>query len=461
MAEKRHEPPSNATKETLVSSRPSSADLEREKPKAQEVMPAGLSYEIDKIGTDDPLESEKKTTHNITLPPEASKSSAAPSFSPVASGASTPTSGSTSAKSSRTSGRRKRSSHAKWAHRIRHFLNAVSRDLNFFRLHIITFTLLPLVISPIFYAANGQVTIPYVDCLFMVYSAFTVTGLTSVNVSSLTGLQQAILYILMLAGDWTTAAWIMVLIRRFYFKRRCEELLESHRLVRTATLHYDLVERDSEEFERSVDEETLTPTGQSSSIPNPAASNDDTTRRRTSRQLHRQLTMHRETTGYQEAHESYTRAFPNEATGPAISFIDPARFRNHRGTLQSGFGGFDNPWMWLRPVIVKLFPRLSQRADALIRRNTVAQELDKESRPWLSFDGLKVGRNSLFNISELTDEQVEELGGIEYKALNLLSWLVPAYALCTQLVGFIMLSSFWACVSKYDKVFASQVKPIK
>ncbi len=43
---------------------------------------------------------------------------------------------------------------------------------------------------------------------------------------------------------------------------------------------------------------------------------------------------------------------------------------------------------------------------------------------WLSFP-LKVGRNSYFKVDELTDDQVEEIGGAEYRALRVLSYLVP------------------------------------
>ena len=35
----------------------------------------------------------------------------------------------------------------------------------------------------------------YIDCLFLCYSASTVTGLTTANLSTCTGFQQALLYI--------------------------------------------------------------------------------------------------------------------------------------------------------------------------------------------------------------------------------------------------------------------------
>ena len=59
----------------------------------------------------------------------------------------------------------------------------------------------PLIFSGIFYASNGRYKISYVDSLFNCVSAMTVTGLATVNLSSLTGFQQALLFMLMCMGN--------------------------------------------------------------------------------------------------------------------------------------------------------------------------------------------------------------------------------------------------------------------
>jgi hypothetical protein len=69
--------------------------------------------------------------------------------------------------------------------------------VNFFRLHLAAFTLIPLISSGVFYACNGQYKISYLDSLFLCYSSMTVTGLSTINLSTLTAWQQAMLYILM------------------------------------------------------------------------------------------------------------------------------------------------------------------------------------------------------------------------------------------------------------------------
>jgi len=74
----------------------------------------------------------------------------------------------------------------------------VWRETNFFRLHVSAFVFLPLILSGVFYASNGQFHIRYIDSLFLCYSAMTDTGLATVNLSTLTVWQQVILYLLIM-----------------------------------------------------------------------------------------------------------------------------------------------------------------------------------------------------------------------------------------------------------------------
>ncbi|KAM0793243.1 hypothetical protein ACM66B_000706 [Microbotryomycetes sp. NB124-2] len=95
-----------------------------------------------------------------------------------------------------------------------------SRHLNFYRVHLLAFTFLPLIISAIFYASNGLVTIPYIDCLFMVVSAFTVTGLNSTLFANLTTWQQVIIFICMSVGSISFVSIIIIVIRLRFFRRK-------------------------------------------------------------------------------------------------------------------------------------------------------------------------------------------------------------------------------------------------
>ena len=69
--------------------------------------------------------------------------------------------------------------------------------------------------------------------------------------------------------------------------------------------------------------------------------------------------------------------------------------------------------------------------------------------PYLSFDAI-VGKNSSFQ--DLSEDEREEIGGLELRALNMLSWIVPAYWVITHLLGFVILAPYMARAQFRDAV---------
>lgn len=120
----------------------------------------------------------------------------------------------------------------------------------------------------------------------------------------------------------------------------------------------------------------------------------------------------------------------------SATFTQPTTSHTHRSSVPAarrGLGGFPMPHEIISSIIHKFFPNLERR----IRRTVtipVSQTLTSQrieggqqaagSRPvpYISFNAL-VGRNSTFH--DLSHEQIEELCGIEFKALNCLVWIVP------------------------------------
>jgi hypothetical protein len=57
--------------------------------------------------------------------------------------------------------------------------------------------------------------------------------------------------------------------------------------------------------------------------------------------------------------------------------------------------------------------------------------IEAEKEPWLDFDLHFVGPNSDFkHVESLPEEQKEKIGGVEYRALRLLTYYVPAVSIC-------------------------------
>jgi hypothetical protein len=98
-------------------------------------------------------------------------------------------------------------------------------------------------------------------------------------------------------------------------------------------------------------------------------------------------------------------------------------------TRLNDFGGFPTPIKLVKSLFNKFFPQASKsinkqftmpRTSTISGRGTIAPDSGKEV-PYISFEAV-VGRNSRFH--DLTEEQMDELGGVEYRALRVLLWIV-------------------------------------
>ena len=99
-----------------------------------------------------------------------------------------------------------------------------------------------------------------------------------------------------------------------------------------------------------------------------------------------------------------------------------------------GLGGFPGPSFLAQQVLritaPHAYPKIQRKLERTWTLPSVTT-LQSENVPWLNFNGLVVGRNSDFRTETLTDEQLEDIGGAEYRALRLLSWLAPTVSMGT------------------------------
>ncbi|KAG1855585.1 cation transport protein-domain-containing protein [Suillus subluteus] len=110
------------------------------------------------------------------------------------------------------------------------------KHLNFFRIHVIFFTLTPLIFSGIFYASNGRYPVAYIDALYNSVSAMTMCGLTTVNLSQLTAWQQVLLFIQMCIGNTVIVSWVMVYTRRLHYFAKTLDHIIGVEAARQATI---------------------------------------------------------------------------------------------------------------------------------------------------------------------------------------------------------------------------------
>ncbi|TFK88517.1 TrkH-domain-containing protein [Polyporus arcularius HHB13444] len=422
----------------------------------------------------------------------------------------------------------------------------IEEEVNFFRLHLLFFTLTPLVAAGIFYGVNGEFHIPFIDALFLCYSALTVTGLSTVNLSTLTVFQQAILLVLMAIGNVTIVAWVMVLIRMHYFRQhivarhRKKTLLQSIRdrvgsvitgggsstpqkhvedgtekhkvhgshgiqasdgigaaLAGGATTGLGLgIALGAGDVHRHEDDQTNGHWRNSTShidisvdTPGRLSPSDDFTMHPDEDQSAEHGVI-ADVHSFTSSPRSGAMALPQSPLSPPpqhlLFAVDTARSNgmvrrrpgvpvprrrtiiapkmeytdSNRNILgqrdkDQGLGGFPGPLQLARRLARRYFPDAYERLLVLGRADDPSR---KHRLKWLSdsLKGLVVGRNSEFNTEELSDEQLEELGGIEYRALRMLSYIVILYFIGTQLVSFTLIAPWLSTTHTYDDVFASQ-----
>lgn len=104
------------------------------------------------------------------------------------------------------------------------------------------------------------------------------------------------------------------------------------------------------------------------------------------------------------------------STGSGIRILPP--------TEKRGFGGFPGPIQLSQNLLKRFFPKAHRKIERkLTMPRTIT--LSADQTPWLNFD-LNAGPNSDFHTDSLTDDQLEQIGGAEYKALRILSYYIPA-----------------------------------
>ncbi|TFK56780.1 TrkH-domain-containing protein, partial [Heliocybe sulcata] len=409
------------------------------------------------------------------------------------------------------------------------------------------------------------------DSFFLCFSAHTVTGLSTVNLSSLTGFQQAILFWLMVTGSYTTTSWVMVMVRRRYFVQKCAHVIRSQRTGQGPSKFDLAVKRfrsktvdalsatslwrsatnvrspgpgpaDPLVSEKPVQQGLAVNDGVAPNIPPSPQPEYETSPSLDPTQVNHEVEpSNSNTLVWPELAQlqrtqspssigSFPPLSPADAPRPSVGFSDTApglprtttgitsRSARHRLRTQTraatilapkspnepvherGFGGFAGPVALTNQLVRKVAPglyrsierKLTLPANNITVLKPVPEEMSRTStlkpipdaengkngrerehtRDWtddlaslnekmvsyIKTGALWVGRNSFFDAENLSDEQLEEIGGVEYRAIKMLSWLIPAYFIGTQLCTFVIYAAYLESVHTYDSVFASQFR---
>ncbi|RSL53406.1 hypothetical protein CEP54_010394 [Fusarium duplospermum] len=104
--------------------------------------------------------------------------------------------------------------------------------LSFLPSHYLYFIIVSLIASLIFWGSSRSIS--YADSLFLVVSAMTATGLTTINLSQATTWQQVLLFLLIIFGSRIWVSICIVYSRRRRFHKRFDDIVREERRRRMA-----------------------------------------------------------------------------------------------------------------------------------------------------------------------------------------------------------------------------------
>jgi Trk-type K+ transport system membrane component len=305
--------------------------------------------------------------------------------------------------------------------------------VNFITLHYAYFIALTIMGTLIFWgASNPAKSVSWWDSMFMVMSALTATGLNTVNVSQLTVFQQVELMVLMMMGSQVLVSWFTVAFRKHIFEKRFEDIVEA-----------ELEKRKAKKGDVGA---VVGMTGAMFGLPVMGSFGKGRKLGEAGKQ--RKVTTPADT-GAEEVPPSTPilgdQGQPGLSPGAlspgtrerSIGFLDPIRERIAHERPQSEATGHSI-------YNVQSNQSTSKRRRSLAAESTLADGFNVQS--FVKEQKRNIGRNGQF--FDLSSDQREYLGGVEYRALKFLSMFVLSYFILWQLFGAIALGAY---MSIYEK----------
>lgn len=312
--------------------------------------------------------------------------------------------------------------------------------VNFITLHHAYFIFGGLAAAALFYAVSTDRTtrtLTFVDAWFLIVSAFTASGLNTVNLSELATGQQVILCIMTILGSPVLVSLVTIWYRYYIFEKRFDHIVKTEReRRRRGRATGTMVGMAGAMFGLPV----MSSFGAKKSHAQRAAQDAFELSKPPSKEQHPHPHPHPHPHHHQhqESQNSTATARPPSHL-QAIREEEEGR-RNKGGvatvSASAAVGGGGGPAVAAaeEPPIHRMHTRQSRNAR------------DFNFHSFLRENKTSIGRNGQF--FDLDDDQREYLGGVEYRALILLFHIVAVYFVALQFLGAIALGAWLSVHSR-------------
>lgn len=347
--------------------------------------------------------------------------------------------------------------------------------LNFITSHYLYFISVCLVFSLIFWGTSDpDKSISYTDSLFLVVSAMTEAGLNTVNLSQMTLFQQIVLFFLIIMGSAIFVSISTVMIRKRVFEQRFQDVVRREKEMRR------MMPKRRDSMNTSVHSRSIS-RGQATTLPVVDKPKESRKLDETSKlgQLDGAVDgpgehylglgkLAKRVDGTEEERKMETTESMSTATA-VERHENPAERVLSRTSRRRSSVEMDHilpaPVLQYAPAPIVEHPRMlnfvgvgahpnstsayKPNSSGLInRRGYESRSGDEGDDPLDHYQypsyltRRTTGRNAQFY--GLTRAERDHLGGVEYRAITLLAWVVPAYFILWQFLGCIGLGAYMA-----------------
>ncbi|KAJ0103897.1 hypothetical protein J7T55_004222 [Diaporthe amygdali] len=339
--------------------------------------------------------------------------------------------------------------------------------VNYITVHYAYFLIVGLISTLIFWgASHPALSVGFWDSMFMAFSALTSAGLNTINISAMSGGQQAILAILLMLGNPIMISVFTLVFRMYIFERRFKDIVQAERdrkmkatgavvgmagamfglPVMSTFRSRDKTESKSRRFRnvitRERDEANMTGMGTKITEP-PETSKSPQSKSPTPSELAEkkaQVDLEAAKSPFLAPPKASSADMPMSPGGRSIKFLDP--ITEGEPSQATGLG--------VSSVYHRGSPPLSKQKSAVSQETGNERSARSNQQQSFSIDTflkqnkVNVGRNGQFH--NLTAAEREYLGGVEYRAIKLLIATVTVYFFLWQLIGAIALGA-WIAVN--------------
>ncbi|KAI5457940.1 cation transport protein-domain-containing protein [Mariannaea sp. PMI_226] len=330
---------------------------------------------------------------------------------------------------------------------VRHWLPPV----NFITIHYAYFILLDLILSLILWGSNvPHNKIGFADCLFLITSGVTGTGLNTVDLSRLTTWQQVLVWLSFILGSSIWVSFFTILARKHAFEKRFKDIVQAERDSRRRRAELKQGQRPGLGRFMPFDKFKASSTSPRSAVMNSVTSLPHTGEKGKGTNITDNTELSaifplRQTVSAPEGPESDTDGNSSRTTTIAAveSEIAPipshVRFADSQSPRDRPSGAYSHPQGGNQGI-----------SDETRRPSTGASTKSDESEDFLMHWKKFLGSHNVTKrgqIYNLTSDEREALGGVEYRALKVLAVVVPLYGLLWQCLSGVALGA-WIAVNK-------------